>query len=66
MGAVKFGPYFSEFPYSASGITLVYEKVKWKEGKILLWYTADRGIITKSKEIWWQLSTMNFRKVLFD
>ena len=28
MGAVKFGPYFSEFPYSASGITLVYEKVK--------------------------------------
>jgi len=28
----------------------VYEKVKGKEGKVLLWYTADRGIITKSRE----------------
>jgi len=33
MGAVKWCTSFSEFPYSASGITLVYEKAKWKEGK---------------------------------
>ena len=51
LGAVKC-PSFSEFPYSTSGITLVYEEAKWKEGSVLLWYTADRGISTKSREIW--------------
>lgn len=50
MGAVNWFPFFCEFTYSASGISLMKEHSKWKEERILLWYTVTEASLQKARK----------------